>query len=98
MRYGASRESRKRHEALRCVTERHDIKRHERHEGGIMILLDYVLCTLRLSFCGLWDSDITTVKVLPGGEIKFRPRYLTPHYWPLPCVMIVGAQRRGFNS
>jgi len=35
MRYGASRALRKRHEALRCVTERHDIKRHERHEGGI---------------------------------------------------------------
>jgi len=35
MRYEASRALRKRHEALRCVTDRHDNKRHERHEGGI---------------------------------------------------------------
>jgi len=40
MRYEASRALRKRHEALRCVTDRHDNKRHERHEGGIHDLAD----------------------------------------------------------
>jgi len=36
LRHEASRDTNKKaSKALRCVTERHDIKRHERHEGGI---------------------------------------------------------------
>ena len=56
MRYEASRALRKRHDALRCVTERHDNDRHERHEGGIHDLAALSLLSIMVSYLFIYQT------------------------------------------